>query len=491
MKVPKFKSIRFRLTLWYALILSFTFVASGVLLYQGFKMSLLDTIDANLRAAAQEVESNISGVPFRKWKENIKRVERGFVVNRLFIQLLEFPGEKDENLQLIIRSGILAGNIPLKKLWELILHQIPETPLYMNVNINRQSAAAHPMRIILYPLNTGTEKKYLIQVGISLKKMFNTLKYFLGILVLSIPMLLLLSIFGGYLILSKALLPVKAAVRTARSITAEDLSLRIESKNRKDEIGLLITTFNQMISRLERSVSQLKQFSSDASHDLKTPLTIIRGEIDIALRKQREPQEYIKTLNTVQEEAQRLERIIDNLLFLSRIDDREYNSHFQPISLDEILLQSYEIAQQLANKKGITFLIQRMEEVFIMGDSILLNRLIMNILDNAIKYTPPGGRVEIFLDRDKNQCHFIVNDTGIGISEESLPFIFDRFYCVDQSRSKRSEGSGLGLSIVKKIAEVHKAEINISSMLNEGTSVKVSFAIHTSDENERENDAAN
>ena len=476
MKVPKFRSIRFRLTLWYALILGVIFIVSGVLLYQGFKVSLLDTIDANLHAAAQEVETNIIGIPFEKWKENIKRVERGFVVNRLFIQLLELPSKKDDTMQVIIRSGILAGNIPLKKLWELIFHQVPERPVYMDVNINEQPEIAHPMRIILYPLDMEGERKYLIQVGISLKKMFNTLKYFLVIMVLSIPVLLLVSILGGYLILSKALLPVKSVVETARNITTEDLSLRIESKNRKDEIGLLIKTFNQMISRLERSVSQLKQFSSDASHDLKTPLTVIRGEVDIALRKDRSPEDYKKTLDTVREEAQKLERIIDNLLFLSRIDVRDYNSHFHSVPLDETLLQLYEKTQQLAAQKGIVYVVNKIEEVFVTGNAVLLSRLIMNILDNAIKYTLPGGRVEISLERNGDTGCLTVADTGIGIPEESLPFVFDRFYRVDQSRSQRSEGSGLGLSIVKKIAEVHQAEVTIDSKLHEGTVVKIIFS---------------
>lgn len=479
MKRLKFRSIRARLTLWYALVLGFIFIVSDIILYQSFKMSLMDTIDNTLQAAAEEVEDSIFRVPPERWNTTIKQVERGFLVNRMFIQLVEIsttsPGI-EESFHILARSGVLSGNISQRKIWESLAHQFPETPVYMNVI--EESPSTHPLRIILYPVQKNENKGYLIQVGTSLKKMFHTLRNFLIILIVSGPLLLLVSVFGGHLILKKALVPVKSVVQTARKISTEDLSLRIESKNRKDEIGELITTFNQMISRLEGSVAQIKQFSSDASHDLKTPLTVIRGEIDIALRKERVSKEYIKTLTTVREESQKLERVIDNLLFLSRIDDREYRFSFQKVQLDEIVLNMFENAQLLAAKKNIICVIKKMDSVFINGDPILLNRLIMNLLDNAVKYTPARGRVEVSLEKNQKTVRLTIQDTGIGMPGESLPFIFDRFYRVDPSRSQRSEGSGLGLSIVKKIAEIHQAHINIHSELNRGTIVQVLFPTH-------------
>jgi len=222
---------------------------------------------------------------------------------------------------------------------------------------------------------------------------------------------------------------------------------------------------------------QLKQFSSDASHDLKTPLTIIRGEIEIALRKNRSSKEYIKTLTSIQEEARKLETIIENLLFLSRIDSPAQSLSLKAVPLDEIILNVFEKAEHLANKKGLIFMIGEMEPTLIRGESILLNRLVMNILDNAIKYTPAGGRVGISLERaGKNVC-LIVRDTGIGIPGESLPHIFDRFYQVDKSRTQRSQGSGLGLSIVKKIADIHGAVVEVKSEVNKGAVFHVIFPL--------------
>jgi two-component system OmpR family sensor kinase len=289
----------------------------------------------------------------------------------------------------------------------------------------------------------------------------------------------LVSVLGGYFILTRVLQPMKSVVQTAKKISAEDLSLRIEDNNQKNEIGQLITTFNEMISRLERSVRQIKQFSSDASHDLKTPLTVIRGEIDIALRKNRPPEEYIKTLTSVREEAKKLERVIDNLLFLSRIDSRDYRRSFENVHLDEIFLEVFEKTTALANEKELAYVLEKIERVFIQGDSILLSRLLMNLVDNAIKYTLPGGQIKISLKNTGEKARFTIHDTGIGIPENAIPFIFNRFYRVDQSRSQRNEGAGLGLSIVRKIADIHQAEVDIHSQLNEGTTASVSFPLST------------
>lgn len=478
MKQRMLSSIRGRLTLWYALILVLVFIVSDVFLYKGFKLSLLDTIDTTLLMAAEEAESAIAGVPPKKWKENILRVERGFVVNRLFIQLLEFPAKEEGPLQLVAKSGVLYGNISLRELWERTAPLLTEDStrvIYMDVNEN--TPGSHPMRLILYPMQSKEGEKYLFQVGTSLKKMFHTLNKFLIILLVSAPVLLFMSVLGGYLILTRALGPVELVVETAHKITAEDLSLRIPSKNRKDEIGRLITTFNQMIARLEQSVSQLKQFSTDASHDLKTPLTVIRGEIDIALRKKRTPGHYQQTLTSVHEEARKLETVIDNLLFLSRIDAQDHRLTFQRVRLDEILLELFEKTGRLAREKRIAYVITKAESLSVRGDVVLLNRLVLNLLDNAIKYTPEGHKIEMSLEREGKRALLRVRDTGIGIPGECLPFIFDRFYRVDKSRSQKTGGSGLGLSIVKKITDIHHAKVKVKSILDKGTTVRVSFPL--------------
>jgi len=477
MKPKLFSSIRGRLTLWYALVLALVFLVSDFVLYEGFKLSLLDTIDHSLLTAAEEAEATINEFPPEKWKEHIRQVERGFVVNRLFIQLLEI-GKDEEPLRLVTKSGVLFGNISLRELWGRMVESYTQDGnriIYMDVNEN--TPGSHPMRLILYPTRSQNGGKYLFQVGTSLKKMTHTLNKFFFILIISAPVLLFMSVLGGYLILTRALHPVELVVQTARKITTEDLSLRIPTQNRKDEIGRLITTLNQMISRLEHSVSQIKQFSTDASHDLKTPLTVIRGEIDIALRKLRSPEDYQHTLISVHEEARKLEKVIDNLLFLSRLDVPDHRNHFEWVRLDEILLDVFEKTGRLAAQKQIAFVLTEADSASVKGDAVMLNRMVLNLLDNAIKYTPEGKKIEMAVEINDHHALLTVQDTGIGIPGECLPFIFDRFYRVDKSRSQMTGGSGLGLSIVKKIADLHHAKVKISSTLNTGTTVRVLFPL--------------
>ncbi|MGE5340911.1 MAG: ATP-binding protein [Candidatus Omnitrophota bacterium] len=473
MKISKFSTIRGRLTFWYAVMLAIIFLISYFILYQVFKGNLMTTVDSTLITAAEQAEKAMLTVRSEKWREKIKRVEREFLVNRLFIQVLEMPQKEDGDFGLIARAGVLPGNISQKEIWDKIAHRFPEHPVL--IYANEQTHAENPLRIMLYPVKKVTSGRYLIEVGSSLKKVSETLNDFLIILIVSGPVMALVLTFGGFMVLTKALQPVKLVARTARRITTEDLSLRIPAQERKDEIGHLITTFNDMILRLEQSVTRIKQFSSDASHDLKTPLTVIRGEIEITLRKERTIQEYQKTLHSLHEESRKLETIIDNLLFLSRVDAVDYTASLHPIPLDEVLLNVFEKMERLASQKHIAYILKGIESVFIDGDDILLNRLFTNIIDNAIKYTPDGGKIEIELVKTAEHLRFSVQDTGIGIPKHSLPFIFDRFYRVDQSRSQESGGSGLGLSIVKKITDIHRATVDVESEPNKGTTFHIYF----------------
>ena len=316
----------------------------------------------------------------------------------------------------------------------------------------------------------------VIQVGMSLQKVNGDLNRLTILMSLAGLLLLLFASAGGGLIIRRALSPVKSVVRTARRITADDLSLRIDAKSRKDEIGDLVETFNDMIARLEKSIRKIRQFSGDVSHELRTPLTIIRGEIEVMLRKERTAEEYRTTLRSALEETRNMEKIIDDLLALSRIETADRMKFHGDVSLQEILMEVGESRSPAAREKGIDFVVHGGTARPVKGDRALLERLAANLVDNAIRYTPPGGRVEIGLDEEKHRVVLTVRDTGIGIPKESLPMIFDRFYVVDPSRSKESGGSGLGLSIVKSVAEIHGAAIEVASEPGRGTTFRIVFA---------------
>ena len=405
------------------------------------------------------------------WEDAILRTKGRFHSYQPMIQLVQL-GEKDRNT---IENVIRDGQIPEKSFLfdSRTYHKADRSDIDSLVyeTLVEENLVAHPVRTILFPVRGPN----IVQVGISLENTEADLRRLLIIMILAGGGLLLLASLGGHFIIRKALKPVKSVVQTAKDITADDLSLRIESGQRQDEIGELVATFNDMISRLEKSVRKIKQFSGDVSHELRTPLTIIRGEIEVLLRKERDIEEYQKTLKSTLEEAAYLERIIDDLLFLSRIEALEKKEFGKSVPLDEILLKVLESQELAAKKKNITLDIKKVESAQIKGEEILLERMIANIIDNAIRYTLPEGKVEVSLDKKDGSSTLLVQDTGIGIPEESLPLIFDRFYVVDKSRFKETGGLGLGLSIVKQVADCHGGIIEVKSEVNKGTKFLIHF----------------
>ncbi|MBN1940184.1 MAG: HAMP domain-containing protein, partial [Candidatus Aminicenantes bacterium] len=296
-------------------------------------------------------------------------------------------------------------------------------------------------------------------------------------LIMALAGLILLSLasLGGVFIIRKALRPVGSVVEAAKRISTDDLSLRIESRVRRDEIGVLVDTFNGMISRLEASVKRIKQFSGDVSHELRTPLTIIRGEIEVLRRKDRTAEEYRQTMDSVLEESARMNRIIDDLLLLSRLEAMTGRDFEAGIPLDEVLIQAFENRELLARGKGVALDLADPAPVRVRGEANLIERLIVNLIENAIRYTPPGGRVDVSLKVEGAAVVLAVEDTGIGIPAEAIPRIFDRFYVVNESRSRESGGSGLGLAIVKEVAEAHGAAVEVQSAPGAGSRFIVRF----------------
>jgi heavy metal sensor kinase len=297
------------------------------------------------------------------------------------------------------------------------------------------------------------------------------------LIILSGILLLLLASAGGNFVIRKAIHPVVNVAQAANQITTDDLSHRIDAQKRRDEIGVLVETFNDMISRLERSVKEIKQFSGDVSHELRTPLTNIRGEIEVILRKDRDKHEYRNTLKSALEETYHMEKIIDDLLLLSRTESLKRESLRKEVQLDEILLSVYERYEPIARKKNINLDIKKIFSLAIKGQRVLLERMMSNLIDNAVRYTKSGGRIELNLYKEGKDGAFIVSDTGIGIPKDSIPFIFDRFYVVEKSRSKEKGGVGLGLSIIKRVADIHGAVISIRSEINRGTDFEIKFPL--------------
>jgi heavy metal sensor kinase len=284
----------------------------------------------------------------------------------------------------------------------------------------------------------------------------------------------LVSIMGTFFI-RRVFRPVRRIVRTARSITAEDLSLRVDDLGDRDEIGELARTFNDMIARIENGFRQVQRFSGDASHEMNTPLTVMKSELEVALRKERTSEEYRGILGRLLDEVNRLSDIVEDLLFLSRVDARCVERSQDEVALHQVVLEAFEENSRLAGDRSVTVQLKQVDESEVKGDASLFRRMVSNLLDNAIKFTPGGGTVTVSLADGGESTTLVIEDGGAGIDQEEIPKIFERFYRADPSRSKQTGGVGLGLSIVREIADLYDLELRVESEKEIGTSVTAAW----------------
>jgi heavy metal sensor kinase len=263
----------------------------------------------------------------------------------------------------------------------------------------------------------------------------------------------------------------------AEHISAKNLNERLEVANKDDELGRLAGVFNDLLSRLDSSFRIMREFMADASHELRTPLTIIHGEAQVSLSHEHTASEYKQSLGIIRQQAKRMALIVSDLLSLARADAGEQRLRLEELYLNDMVQESCQTAQALAGPKGIRLTYEGGEDILLLGNEELLRRMIVNLLDNAIHYTPAGGTVSVKLTCQNSDARLVVADTGIGIPPECTSRLFDRFYRVDDSRARVNGGSGLGLSIVKLAAESHRGSVDVVSEPNHGSTFTVSLPL--------------
>ncbi|NIQ37156.1 MAG: heavy metal sensor histidine kinase [Proteobacteria bacterium] len=455
-----FQSIRFRLTLWYVAILALILCSFSGFLYLTLSRSLHQYMDAKIKSIADFIAASYSS-PYAKYGRNLDRLieeATGMRPTGKFIQVLDGKG----------RIGLKSGN--LGKFQLPISRQASTNAAKgrLTYETNR-TIAAWPIRIVTVPIVEGRLITNIVQVGSSLEDVEKALKTLLLILSITIPSLLAVASLGGHFLANRALRPVDEVSNTARAITSHNLNRRIRIKKTKDEIGRLAETFNEMISRLDESFRKTRQFSADASHELKTPLTVLKGEIEVALRRARAGDEYRAILGSNLEEINNMTRIVDDLLLLSRADSGEVPLTKSTVDLSDFLSEIQVQAQLLATSRSIDVYFHDNQKVFTLADPLRLKSMMLNLVENGIKYSLDGGRIDITLEQNDGFAVITVTDQGIGIPQEALPHIFDRFFRVDKARSRQEGGSGLGLSICKWIAEAHGGSISAKSELGKGS----------------------
>ncbi len=454
--------IKWRLTLWYGLILTLilTVFSSGVYIY--FRNSLQKSIDEKIKSIAEILSSSMTesqnaGVfgNFERYLENVL----GKKPKGKFIQIMDSSGKIGAKMN-DIETEVLPSSF--KTLERVLNGEI----------VYETMERTYPrLRMITIPIveNKGNRKvTSIVQVGTSLEDFDETMRKLLIIMIISIPTSIGISIVGGYFLAKKAFRPVDQIRKAALKITLSNLGEKIDIGSRRDELGRLARTFNEMISRLRDSFLRINQFSIDVSHELKTPLTILKGQTEVALRKERNNEDYKNILKSNLEEINRMAEIIDDLLLLSKADTKEVKMNIEDVSLRDLIADVCMNVKIFADNKGIGLTMEEMDDIKIKGDELKLRRMILNIVENGIKYTQPGGKVEICSFLNNGYVQIDIKDNGTGISENDIKFIFDRFYRGDKSR-KRESGSGLGLSISRWIAEIHKGTIEVNSRLSEGS----------------------
>ncbi|WP_245600583.1 sensor histidine kinase [Sulfurospirillum arcachonense] len=318
---------------------------------------------------------------------------------------------------------------------------------------------------------------YVIEVATNQNYFNNTLENLLYILFFIVPIVLILSTTGGYFLIYKSFLPINEILMNLKKINATDLSKRLETLDNNDEIDLLSKEINSLLSRLEISFDKISQFSSDASHELKTPLTIIRGEIEVGLRKERTTQEYKEILENNLEEILIIQRTIDDLLFLAKSEEPLNSNSKELIYLDEVTLEAINELKSFAKLKNVSIEYEIKDAMQMQGHSKLLKVAIKNIIKNAILFSHENENV-IVENYIKDEKYIIsIQDFGIGIPQKEHKKIFEKFYRTDKSRNKNSGGTGLGMAICEKIVTLHGGKVELQSKENEGTIVTFAFFV--------------
>jgi heavy metal sensor kinase len=261
--------------------------------------------------------------------------------------------------------------------------------------------------------------------------------------------------------------------QTAKLISGEQLEERLQESGSGDELDRLAKTINDMLGRLDDTFHQMRQFSADASHELQTPLTILKGEMEVALRLQRSPEEYQRVLKSGLEEIDRINHLVEGLLLLARADAGVLRLDYQPVELNKLLQEICEQMKIVAEEHSINLHLSLREPVSVRADREHLRRLLLNLVDNAIKYTPAGGKVTLSFHADNDWVSLMISDTGIGLSKNELQRIFSRFHRATETRSRNEKGVGLGLSIARSIVEAHGGRINVESTPGQGSTFTI------------------
>jgi len=443
-------TIRAKITLWYTGILLlllgvfsiFIYVMTARAMYQGSK----ELIKAHAAQAASSIEVENGHINSAELNE--------LLVSGTYITVYNREGRLIAGTEIHSKIDRLSRN----------LGRVREVELNENLWLTYDLAVYNNNRIVAW-----------IRASRSLGSVKETLDNLKIMMLIAIPFSLGIAAFGGIFLAKKALLPIDHITRTAREIGQGDLSKRLNLPRVEDEVGRLVMVFDEMLEKLEVSFNRERQFTSDASHELRTPIAVITAQTEEALAGKRSEEEYREALQVILKESKKMGQIITQLLNLTREDKNRYRTEMEEIDLGIIAEEVIDEMRGIAEQEGVTFQFEGEESLIVRADQTLITRLFINLIENAIRYNQKKGWVKVILSKESQYAKIVIKDNGVGIGKEHLSHIFDRFYRVDKARSRN--GTGLGLSIVKWVVDVHKGKISVESKENEGTTFTILLPI--------------
>ena len=450
--------IRLRLTLWSMVLLAAILTSFSGVLYVALRVTLYDNLDDTLDGSAALISglhgTDSGGVP-QPLLESDNPTE-----GESFWRILDLSGQVERQAGIEI-AGYPAGDP------DVIQAALDGQEVFQTVQ-----ASEGYFRVYTAPIIRDGRVAGIVQQGLALDDVLQILAAFRVTFALGLPAALLLTFAGGQLLARRALGPVDAITRAARSISARDLSQRLHMDLPDDELGRLARTFDAMIERLDDSFRRQRRFTADASHELRTPLTVIKGDVSLALTRPRDADHYRHVLSELDEEVDQMLRLVERLLALARTDVVGWKVELNLVDVSGLLTDLCDQMAAVAGAKGLELVVQIAPSLTAQLDWDAVSQILLNLLDNAFKYTPAPGRVRVSCHRstvDSSMIDIAVSDSGKGIPAEHLSRIFDRFYRVDSARSRELGGAGLGLAIAREFAMAHGGDLLVHSVPGEGS----------------------
>ena len=452
-------SIGARLTLWYLVIFALSEAVFGVGMWFILRDSVFDMVDDDIETQVDDLSHLLA------------TQANDVSVSTLQALMKEAYGSEHWGDYLAIYTGdgqTLYQSVFLQSNSLLMAPQAVQKTIYTSREIRGQHFRFTFQRF------SSKGRTYVVEAGLPADDAFGTLRLFRSYLFLFAPLLLLIAAGGGYWMSRRALAPVDALVRTARDVSGTNLSTRLEKLQTGDELQRLSDTLNEMLDRIEAAFSRVTQFTADASHELRTPVSLIRTEAELSLRRSRSQTEYQDSLRHILLESERTTALIEQLLSLARADSGRETLQVQPVDLSTVLQGVADAWKQVAAIRDLCFCTNLPHsDAWVAGDENLLRRVADILLDNAFKYTLAPGSVSLSLEAHEHSAAITIQDSGIGIPQDEQAKIFERFYRVDKSRTRAQGGNGLGLSIAQWIVSQHHGSIAVESRPGEGSIFRV------------------